>query len=198
MAAAGLHLLIFQLLPDHNILHIQTDRGSTLQVELVKKAERPESAATAQAEAAVPRQQTKQITPAAIVHKTIKKLAESPRPERPQKIAPQALQHSPEIVKTTAVADPESHTATDGSIPSDVQQMILSHISYPRKARRKGWQGNAMFNLAVHEQKLARLDLSISSGHNLLDRAAMRGIRAIDHLPLANGTYRLPVEFKLQ
>lgn len=76
--------------------------------------------------------------------------------------------------------------------------MILSHISYPSKARRKGWQGNAMFNLAVHEQKLASLDLSLSSGHSLLDRAAMRGIRAIDHLPLANGTYRLPVEFKLQ
>jgi len=108
------------------------------------------------------------------------------------------LKQSPEIVKTTVAVESEGVTTAGASMPFDVQQMILSHISYPRKARRKGWQGNAMFNLAVHEQKLARLDISISSGHNLLDRAAMRGIQAIDHLPLANGTYRLPVEFKLQ
>ncbi|NWF37595.1 TonB family protein [Mariprofundus sp. NF] len=193
-------MLAFQLLAQNDTLHIQADEGATLQVELVKKAESPEQTATPQAKAAAPQKQTKQITPAVapIVHKEIKELAESPLPERPQKTTPQALKQSPEVVKTTVVVEPESHAVTGASMPSDVQQMILSHISYPRKARRKGWQGNAMFNLAVHEQKLARLDLSLSSGHSLLDRAAMRGIRAIDHLPLANGTYRLPVEFKLQ
>jgi len=193
-------MLVFQLLPHHNTLHIQTDEGATLQVELVKKEAVPEQTTTQQVKAAVPQKQTQQITPAAaaIVHREIKELAELPRPERPQKTTPQTLKQSPEVVKTTVVVEPESHAATGASMPSDVRQMILSHISYPRKARRKGWQGNAMFNLAVHEQKLARLDISTSSGHSLLDRAAMRGIRAINHLPLANGTYRLPVEFKLQ
>jgi len=83
-------------------------------------------------------------------------------------------------------------------MPAAVQQMILTRISYPRQARRKGWQGRATFDLDVREQKLARLDLFHSSGHSLLDRAAMRGIQAVGQLPLANGLYRLPVEFRLQ
>ncbi|WP_157821330.1 TonB family protein [Mariprofundus ferrinatatus] len=85
-----------------------------------------------------------------------------------------------------------------GAMPADVEQMILTQISYPRQARRKGWQGKATFHLNVREQKLAKLDLFHSSGYELLDRAAMRGIQAVGKLPLANGLYSLPVEFRLQ
>jgi len=102
--------------------------------------------------------------------------------------------HQPE----QAAAPPAASPPLASAMPADVEQMILTHIGYPRQARRKGWQGRATFNLAVYEQKLAKLDLFSSSGHSLLDRAAMRGIKGIDHLPLANGTYRLPVEFRLQ
>lgn len=94
---------------------------------------------------------------------------------------------------------PESQPDSEPlAVPGDVGRMILAHVSYPRKARRKGWQGMAMFRLDVREQKLARLDLSRSSGFDLLDSAAMRGIRSVDALPLANGLYQLPVEFRLK
>lgn len=111
------------------------------------------------------------------------------------------MSRAPVKLVTSAVPAPELPAQAESradAIPAHVERMILTHIHYPRKARRKGWQGRAMFHLDVREQKLARLDIHLSSGHNMLDRAAIRGIQSIAHLPLANGLYSLPVEFRLQ
>lgn len=107
--------------------------------------------------------------------------------------------------RTVARSDQKAETAylpADSdhieSMPARVQEMIQAHIAYPRQARRKGWQGRAVFCLDVHGQRPVHVALLHSSGHALLDRTAMRGIRSVEHLPLASGRYSLPIEFRLQ
>ncbi len=192
-AAVGLHVLIFQAWLPFNALQLQTDEGSTMQVELVK------TTTTQRIETMTP------TTPLAEKHtkppvpvKTAQLAAAPPdiqekAEEQPQQPAPSAQQATQVTYETEA-----EQNATPGAMPADVQHMILTRISYPRQARRKGWEGRALFHLAVREQRLTRLDLSLSSGYTLLDHAAMRGIRAVGILPLANGLYSLPVEFRLQ
>lgn len=96
-----------------------------------------------------------------------------------------------------AVSEVEQQ-ATAASLSEDMKAKVMAHIRYPRMAQRMGWQGVASFDLDIRSQQLARLDLRRSSGYEVLDQAAMRGIRAIGSLPLADGVYQLPVEFRLQ
>ena len=183
--AAGLHLLIFQLWPQFIPLQLHIQNASNLQVELVKSASerqsRPSETRQARSESepikkpdVMPVEKVQHAT-ASIPHEEAIRVAYEEAPEQTVQIEP-----------------------TPGAVPADVQQMILTRISYPRQARRKGWEGRATFHLAVREQKLTRLDLFLSSGFAMLDRAAMRGIKDVKRLPLANGLYSLPVEFRLQ
>ena len=184
-----------------NTLHMQINEGATLQIELVKKAiDKPADAIVAASHPAQERKQNISKKPAPEDKLPSEKRVEmaaiaEPLPDTSHQQGNKS--HQTEVEKLT-YTEATNMVSSAGAMPADVQQMILTRISYPRQARRKGWQGKATFHLDVREQKLAHLDLFHSSGHNLLDRAAMRGIHAIDHLPLANGLYRLPVEFRLQ
>jgi len=183
--AIGLHVMVFQLWPQLIPLQLNIQNTSSLQVELVKSASerqlRPSETRQARLQPepikkpdVMPAIQVKQAAPS-IPHEEATRVAYEEAPE-------QAIETDP----------------TPGAMPADVQQMILTRISYPRQARRKGWEGRATFHLAVREQKLTRLDLFLSSGFAMLDRAAMRGLQDVKRLPLANGLYSLPVEFRLQ
>lgn len=83
------------------------------------------------------------------------------------------------------------------SVPVEVQKLILTNIIYPRSARRAGWQGEAelLFNISGHA--VQKVVLQTSSGYPALDRAARRGLLSVNNLPLTDGSYRLPVVFKL-
>ena len=190
IAATGLHLLAFQLWPQLEPYKIKSDEGASLQIELVKQ----ETTSKVTEMPEIPPQSAPQ-------NSKVKKSREAPRSFSTPVAEPQAAEPvnpQPEEAAKVAYEIAAESEEVVGAMPADVQQMILTRISYPRQARRKGWQGKATFHLDVREQKLAKLDLFHSSGHDLLDRAAIRGIRAIDRLPLANGFYSLPVEFRLQ
>jgi len=199
--AAGLHVLVLQLWPHNNTLQLHTDEGSALQVSLIKNnmiktelTKREKARTKPVAMVSTPAKRTVQQPPKVKVVTT----ASTQQAQKPDhEVATQQRETSHVAAKVAHEAAPESASSA-AAIPADVEQMILTQISYPRQARRKGWQGKATFHLDVREQKLAQLDLFHSSGHHLLDRAAMRSIRAMDRLPLANGLYRLPVEFRLQ
>jgi len=183
--AIGLHLMVFQLWSQPIPLQLSMQNVSSLQVELVKSASERQSRPS---ETRQTRLESELIEKSDIV---------------PAVQVQQVAASIPHEEGTRVVREPASEQAIEiepapGAMPVDVQQMILTRISYPRQARRKGWEGRAMFHLAVREQKLTRLDVFLSSGYDLLDRAAMRGIENVKRLPLANGLYSLPVEFRLQ
>jgi len=95
----------------------------------------------------------------------------------------------------------KKHTAQPQSsmlVPNDVQAHILMHVSYPKQARRHGWQGKVELQLNVQQQTIQHITLLTSSGYPILDRAAYRGLTHIHHISLNNGLYRMPIIFHLQ
>jgi len=78
------------------------------------------------------------------------------------------------------------------------RSMLLANIHYPPMARRHGWQGVGEFQLDINRQSIRHVTMLASTGHAILDRAARLGLASVDHVPVADGQYRLPVEFRLQ
>ncbi len=136
------------------------------------------------------------------------------------KLTPKPTMQSP-AVKTIATAKQQTNQITDTSVrleheqlparhsepaassmpyrmPASVQSMLLAHIHYPRRARRHGWQGKGEFQLAIVSQSIRNITMLVSTGHAVLDRAVRRGLASVDHIAIADGQYRLPVEFRLQ
>ncbi|MCF6207903.1 MAG: energy transducer TonB, partial [Ghiorsea sp.] len=94
----------------------------------------------------------------------------------------------------------ETHkTSTDPIlIPQDIQRAILTKITYPKQALRRGWEGQAEFSLEVHQHNIQHVTMLVSTGYQILDRAAQRGIISVESLPLQDGHHLLPVSFRLQ
>jgi len=86
----------------------------------------------------------------------------------------------------------------DMVMPVDIQQKILTQVSYPMRARRRGWEGRAEFRINVQAQGVQHVTMLLSTGYALLDHAAQKGIASIVLLPLNDGSYRFPVVFRLQ
>jgi len=86
----------------------------------------------------------------------------------------------------------------DMVMPANIQKKILTQVSYPIRARRRGWEGKAEFRINVQNQGVQHVTMLLSTGYDLLDHAAKKGIASIDLLPLSDGFYRFPVVFQLQ
>jgi len=90
-------------------------------------------------------------------------------------------------------------------IRSALLKALLPHFDYPPVARRRGWQGRVNIGLHVEaDGDLTRIRLVESSGHALLDRAAVRNVTELRSIPRAaqwlegNGMdVVLPVRYQL-
>jgi protein TonB len=76
---------------------------------------------------------------------------------------------------------------------------------YPREARRKGWEGLVLLNVAVSREGIPfSVSVEQSSGHVLLDEVAAKTVRAWQFLPARIGdvpveaSVRVPVRFELK
>jgi len=96
------------------------------------------------------------------------------------------------------VKEPHKSSTTPALISKDIQQVILTKITYPKQALRRGWEGQANFSLEVHQHNIQHVTMLSSTGYQVLDRAAQRGIASIQSLPLHDGTHLLPITFRLQ
>lgn len=114
----------------------------------------------------------------------------------PKKASPTA----PQQEKRTTNKQQRNHTNTVQivPVPHHVQQVILSHIQYPRQARRRGLQGKAEFKLDINKKSIQQVTMLASTGYATLDRAAKKGLTTIDTLPLNDGSYSLAVIFQIQ
>jgi len=85
-----------------------------------------------------------------------------------------------------------------GAVPKGIQQQLLVNLTYPKLARRHGWQGRAEFELRIYKQGVDKLTLLASTGFPILDQAAERGLALVRDIPLSNGLYHMPVVFELR
>jgi len=61
-----------------------------------------------------------------------------------------------------------------------------------------GWEGRVEVGFDVHARRLSEVRLVASSGHHVLDAAALDGVRQVELIDLDDGRYRLPVRFVLR
>jgi len=82
-------------------------------------------------------------------------------------------------------------------IPPALQDQLALRIHYPIYARKKGWQGRVTLQLQIRHQRITACNLIASSGYRILDLAAMRGLQRAQALPLNDGSYIMPIRFRL-
>lgn len=114
----------------------------------------------------------------------------------------------------TIVAKLETPSATSASalpeqvsslLHSDLERAFALHFYYPRIAIKRGWQGEVRISLRIEaDGHLSRVRVLNSSGHVLLDKAAIASIDKVEILPTAIALLDgrtldliLPVEYRL-
>ncbi|MBL1275677.1 MAG: energy transducer TonB, partial [Ectothiorhodospiraceae bacterium] len=88
----------------------------------------------------------------------------------------------------------------------ELQNRLSQYLTYPQRARRRGWQGDVIVELHINEKgQLGRVHLARSSGYSVLDRSALNAIRKLKAIdipdnfgPLQAVNLQLPVYFRLQ
>lgn len=142
----------------------------------------------------------------------------TPRIEQRTSIPQPAGQHA--AVRTTTTAAPPAAAAaaaaaattgtqnTDGlqdRLRHNLQSALIAHFDYPLVARRRGWEGIVRVGLRIEaDGQLTRLRVVESSGHVLLDRAALKSLGRVGKLPDAQDWQQgrwfdmvLPVRYQL-
>ena len=104
------------------------------------------------------------------------------------------------------ITEPEVPAAsTPGSrLQQSLTEALASHFHYPRLARKRGWQGTVEIGLNITTNgELSNIRVIQSSGHRVLDRAAIKSLENLGNLTEAkewltsdyNGTF--PVHYAL-
>lgn len=87
----------------------------------------------------------------------------------------------------------------------EIQNRLSRYLLYPKRARRRGWEGDVMVGFNVSSQGfLSNIHLRQTSGYSLLDSAALTAIEKVINIPLSqwNGNFHpitmvLPVSYRL-
>jgi len=120
----------------------------------------------------------------------------APVQPRPQNAAPIVAMPAPK--SPVLVVAPEVLEAYRQSVSEEVMQ----HMSYPRVARMRNWQGKTMVEMEWSaDGKVTRVVVSKSSGKDVLDKAAVKMVRKALPLPKPPQgvrTVTVPVVFRLQ
>jgi len=190
LAALGLHALIFFSLGSLYPTQQEAQLSSLLQVSIL-----PQKPAAESSKPETKQVQSKQKTPPLIQ-----------RNELTQANMPQAKMTPLEKEMTKADAadavendySEKTNEAETLLVPQDIQTIILAKVSYPRRARRHGWQGEAELRFQISRHKVQSINILASTGFDVLDQAAWQALASITSLPLSDGSYRLPVIFRLQ
>lgn len=103
---------------------------------------------------------------------------------------------------TGAAASPSTHAAVRAAVPLATDNRPPE---YPALARKRGWQGRVLLAVAVgSDGSVQKVWVHSGSGHELLDEAALRAVRAWRFQPGNRGgapvatEVQVPVHFQLE
>ncbi len=98
-----------------------------------------------------------------------------------------------------AAARPTKPQRLAGAPLRQAQAALSQHLFYPPEAITRGLEGEVILLLSMSDTgQLAAVELARSSGHALLDQAALDAARRIGSLPGARRQMLFPVSFRLQ
>lgn len=155
-----------------------------------------------------------QTPPAALLKNTLRDPEAEPEAEPRTEPSPPAPKPAPKPAPPAPAAErttPARSTAKPAPRPSAkpvpasverAQRLLSQHLYYPEAAIAQGLEGEVrLLLLLAADGEITQVDLAASSGHRLLDQAAMRAAWAMGQLP-GNGHSKreliLPVIFRLQ
>lgn len=107
-------------------------------------------------------------------------------------------------IATPSVTTTSEHSGLPADYETTVRLTIMRHKFYPSRARRKKQTGTAIVRFRVHaDGSYDQLAIQSSSGHKLLDQAAMDAVRKVNGFSpfpeptnLIDQTYRIPIVFR--
>lgn len=136
--------------------------------------------------------------------------AEKPVPKQPVKevaeAAPQPASATPPPVQAVA-APPAVAAAPVADTAPDFKAAYLNNPrpSYPMAARRMGWEGRVVLNVEVlAEGSCGDVNVFQSSGHEVLDNAALRTVKGWHFVPASRAGrpvtqwFKVPIQFSLK
>lgn len=188
VVAGSLHAAV--LLSINGPTVVKNGEPSLLQVDLVSQQEPAPAADIRETEAPAEKRAVKK----------------QPRMEVPQpEVAYHVAEPSSQPVRTEqtshqAEAERSGHAATAEPqlAPPHARAFILARVSYPRLARKRGWEGQVNVRFEVSNRTIHGVTRLSSSGFSVLDEAAESGLRRVSAISLVDGRYWMPVEFKLK
>ena len=157
-------------------------------------------------------------SPAIIKPRPVSKTAASVATDPSMPADPEIASTSADAPSFATMADDPPAAAGAASVPparddhvlqqrlqARLRDALAPYFVYPPLARRQGWQGEVTVALRVEiDGRLSGIHLLASSGHGLIDRAALRTLRDIPRLDdidgwLENGHFDmvLPIEYRL-
>ncbi len=111
---------------------------------------------------------------------------------------------------TKSATKKSTHTNTQGTTQTDtatqrnyllgqLQNQLSRYLTYPLRARRRGWQGEVLLSLRLDAQgQLHNIQILRSSSYAVLDRAALQALSRLGRLRLpADAPQRQPVDLQL-
>jgi len=94
------------------------------------------------------------------------------------------------VIKETPTAAPEAISVKNvplNHLRRQLKQAIKARFTYPRMARRMGWEGLVGISLHIEEDgSLNQVQIARSSGHKILDENARKTIENIGHIQVAS------------
>lgn len=149
------------------------------------------------------RQQARhQDRPLAKVHEPVKVAEAAVAPATPPAPEPSA---APATAQVQPVAAPAAAPVVDTEPDYRANYLNNPRPAYPMVARRMGWQGRVVLNVEVRaEGGCGGISVFRSSGHDVLDRAAMDTVKSWRFTPARHGGspvtkwFKVPVVFSLE
>lgn len=140
-----------------------------------------------------------------------------PSPSESEAASPPVITAAPQVEVPTFQAPPPPPPPPPGPSQSDLdaarslyrsllEREILKHKQYPRVAKMRNWQGEAVIELRIDENgQPASISVQTSSGYEVLDNTAIEMVRktvTATALPSilrgTTSTFLVPVSFRLQ
>ncbi|MEW5757787.1 MAG: TonB family protein [Pseudomonadota bacterium] len=122
-------------------------------------------------------------------------------------------QGSPQETTLASASEPDAATQNDAErqamakeqLRTRLIRLLDAHFTYPHLARKHGWEGEVLLSFQVtHSGVIEHIQISRSSGHGVLDKAAMAALGKIQqvdtgqlHLTWETLEMDLPVIYRL-
>ncbi|MFZ5508967.1 MAG: energy transducer TonB [Pseudomonadota bacterium] len=133
-----------------------------------------------------------------VLKNTIEDSADKQTPPTVQ-VLPPATAGARHAAPTKVLAPRPRPRMLEGTALARAQKILADRLLYPQEAVDQGLEGEAILLLHLDGQgNIVRVEVASSSGHPILDRAALAAARHIGSLPGLAGTQTLlPVRFQL-